>query len=84
MSKHFKASVFFQESAKDHNAAQSTKSKPRSLVLSCLAMFYSKVFARSKFDVCIIIITVVFFLLSVGISSFLIELYMPLRSVSLM
>ena len=31
-----------------------TKSRPCSHVLSCLAMFYSKAFARSVFDVCII------------------------------
>ena len=49
------------------------KPKPCSYVLSCLAMFYSKVFARRLLS----------FLLFVGHSSFLIELYMPLRSVSL-
>ena len=58
-----------------------TKSKPYSHVLSCLAMFYSKVFARSEFDVCLTMITAVFF--DFPWASLLIELCMPLRSVSL-
>ena len=59
-----------------------TKSKPSCHVLSCLAMLHSKLFAKSELDVCIINNRCLF-ILSVGLSSFLIEFYMPLRSVSL-
>ena len=45
---------------KESKTTTLTESKPCSHVLSNSAMFYSKVFARREFDVCIIIITVVF------------------------
>ena len=66
---------------KESKTTTLTKSKPYSHVLSCLAMFYSKVFARSELDVHIVLSFLTF--CAVGVSSFLNELYMPLRSVSL-
>ena len=39
---------------KESKTTTLTKSKPCSHVLSCLAMFYDKVFARREFDVCML------------------------------
>ena len=56
--KAFKASVSFRKELKTTTL---TKLKLYSHVLSCFAMFYNKFCVKGEFDVCIIIIRVLFF-----------------------
>ena len=73
MRKHFKARALFQEGVKDDNVYQI-----KAAVYRC---FNTRSLQEEKYK--FTLFRTVAFLLSLGLSSFVTELYMPLRSVSL-